>query len=126
MSINRVCLTGNLTKDIDVRATASGTNVASFTLAVNDRNGKEEKTYFIECVAWEQQAKYLSTYAKKGVKVGVEGKLQQRSYQSKNGNTVYVTEVVVDKAEILTPKKTETKVDVEKDEVQINDDDLPW
>ena len=96
MAINSVVLVGRLTKDPELRATlVSGANVCSFTLAVDDYNGKEKTAHFIECVAWEQPAKFLCAYCKKGSLVGLTGKLTQRSYDRKDGTKSYVIEVLV-------------------------------
>lgn len=102
--MNRVCLIGRLTKDLELRATPSGANVTSFTLAV-DNIGKDAGASFIECVAWNQQATFLTTYCKKGTKLAVEGRLQTRSYDRKDGTKAYVTEVIADRVENLSPKE---------------------
>lgn len=90
--INSVVLTGRLTKDIELRRTTSGKTCTSFTLAVN-RN--REETDFINCVAWNQEAESLEKYTKKGSLIGIEGRIQTRSYNDKNGKKVYITEVLV-------------------------------
>ena len=138
MSINRVVLTGRLTKDVELRATATGNNVASFTVAVDGftkdaNNNTVSQASFISCVAWSQSAKFVSTYCKKGTLVALEGRLQSRSYDGKNGK-VYVTEVVVDRIENLSPKDGNQdsnnegiSVDDENDEsLSFSDDDLPF
>ena len=140
MSINRVVLTGRLTKDVELRATASGNNVASFTVAVDgfakdQNNNTVAQASFINCVAWSQSAKFVSTYCKKGTLVALEGRLQSRSYDGKNGK-VYVTEVVVDRIENLSPKDGNQpssdneglSIDDENDNQSLSysDDDLPF
>lgn len=90
--INNVVLTGRLTKDIELRRTTSGKTCTSFILAVN-RN--REETDFINCVAWNQEAESLEKYTKKGSLIGIEGRIQTRSYNDKNGKKVYITEVLV-------------------------------
>ena len=140
MSINRVVLTGRLTKDVELRATATGNNVASFTVAVDGfakdaNNNTVSQASFINCVAWSQSAKFVSTYCKKGTLVALEGRLQSRSYDGKNGK-VYVTEVVVDRIENLSPKDGSQdnsnegiSVDNENEEESLSsysDDDLPF
>ncbi len=109
MSINRVVLTGRLTKDVELRVTASSVNVASFTVAVDgftkdQNNNTVNQASFISCVAWNQSAKFLSTYCKKGSMVALEGRLQTRSYDRRDGTKAYVTEVVVDRVENLSPR----------------------
>lgn len=102
--INRVVLVGRLTKDIEVRKTTSGLSTTTFTLACNrrytskDSNGQTAD--FINCVAWRQQADFLGSYAHKGNIVGIEGRIQTRSYDGQNGK-VYVTEVVCDSVQLI-------------------------
>lgn len=96
--INRVVLTGRLTRDMELRRTQSGTSVVSFTLAV-DRNFKKEgqpEADFINCVAWNRQAETMAQYLHRGSLIGVDGRLQTRNYENQQGQRVYVTEVVVD------------------------------
>ena len=107
--INKSIIAGRLTKDVDLRKTGSGTSVASFTLAVNRRFAKEgeQEADFINCVAWKQSADFLAQYAGKGDLIGVEGRIQTRSYDDQNGRKVYVTEVVCDNVSILASKNKE-------------------
>ena len=96
--INRVVLTGRLTRDLELRRTQSGTSVVSFTLAV-DRNFRREgqpEADFINCVAWNRQAETMAQYLHRGSLIGVDGRLQTRNYENQQGQRVYVTEVVVD------------------------------
>ncbi|WP_010053685.1 single-stranded DNA-binding protein [Carnobacterium maltaromaticum] len=105
--INRVVLVGRLTKDADLKYTSSGTAVASFTLAVNrqftNQSGEREAD-FINCVVWRKQAESLANFTRKGSLIGVEGRLQTRSYDNQQGQRVYVTEVVVDSFSLLESK----------------------
>ncbi|KRN84200.1 single-stranded DNA binding protein (Ssb) [Carnobacterium maltaromaticum] len=105
--INRVVLVGRLTKDSDLKYTSSGTAVASFTLAVNrqftNQSGEREAD-FINCVVWRKQAESLANFTRKGSLIGVEGRLQTRSYDNQQGQRVYVTEVVVDIFSLLESK----------------------
>ena len=82
-----------------MKTTQSGVSVLSFSIAV-DRNfvrqGEERQTDFIDCVAWRQQAEFINKYFGKGRMICVEGTLQKRSYDDRNGNKRWVTEVVVD------------------------------
>ena len=100
--INNVVLVGRLTRDPELRKTQSGTSVLSFTCAVNRRFQSQEQTAdFINCVAWNQTADFLSRYATKGALVSVEGRIQTRNYEDKTGNRVYVTEVVAEQVQLL-------------------------
>ena len=98
--MNSVQLMGHLAKDVELRYTASGRQVATFTVAATntykEQNGEaKEFTAFVNCVAWGQQAEYLSQF-QKGDRVFVQGRLQTRSYEVKDGTKRYVTEVVAD------------------------------
>ena len=103
--INTVVLTGRLTKDIELRRTTSGKTCTSFTLAVN-RNKQE--TDFINCVAWDKVAELLERYTHKGSQIGVEGRIQTRNYDDRNGKKVYITEVLVNSISFLEPIKSDT------------------
>ncbi len=107
--INRVVLVGRLTKDVEVRKTQTGLSVASFTVACDRRVSKsqdnsQQTADFINCVAWRQSADFLGQYARKGAMVGVDGRLQTRSYDRQDGTKAYVTEVVCDNVNILESK----------------------
>ncbi|HIB1875460.1 TPA: single-stranded DNA-binding protein [Enterococcus faecium] len=105
--INSVTLVGRLTKDPDLRYTASGTTVATFTLAVNrnftNQNGNREAD-FINCVIWRKPAETMATLAKKGSIIGIVGRIQTRTYDNQQGQRVYVTEVVADNFQLLESK----------------------
>lgn len=109
--INNVVLVGRLTKDPDLRYTTSGTGVATFTLAVNrnftSADGNREAD-FINCVIWRKPAETLANYAKKGVLIGVTGRIQTRSYDNQQGQKVYVTEVIADNFQLLESKKADS------------------
>lgn len=109
--INNVTLVGRLTKDPDLRYTSSGTGVATFTLAVNrnftSADGTREAD-FINCVIWRKPAETLANYAKKGVLIGVTGRIQTRSYDNQQGQKVYVTEVIADNFQLLESKKADS------------------
>lgn len=103
--INRVILVGRLTKDPALRKTQSGTSVVSFSLAVNRRvqNG-EQQADFINCVAWNKTADLMAQYLKKGALIGVEGRIQSRSYDDQSGKRVYVQEVICESVQFLESK----------------------
>ena len=106
--INRVVLTGRLTRDIELRRTQSGAAVASFTLAV-DRSFKREgqpEADFINCVAWNRSAETMAQYLHKGSLIGVDGRIQTRNYDNQQGQRVYVTEVNVQNFHFLESKGT--------------------
>ncbi|MGX8851176.1 single-stranded DNA-binding protein [Amedibacillus sp. YH-ame10] len=104
--INRVVLVGRMTKDPVLRKTASGASVVSFTIAC-DRRVKTEgqpTADFINTVAWNKTADIVAQYTHKGSLVGVEGRIQTRSYDDQSGKRVYITEVVADSVQFLESK----------------------
>ena len=107
--INRVVLVGRLTRDVEVRKTASGLSVATFTVACDRRvargqdGNNQQSADFISCGAWRQAADFLGSYAHKGALVGVEGRIQTRNYD-RDGQKVYITEVVCDTVNLLESK----------------------
>ncbi|WP_333604122.1 single-stranded DNA-binding protein [Lactobacillus acetotolerans] len=107
--INRATLTGRLTRDVELRYTQSGVAAGSFTLAV-DRNFKnannERESDFINCVIWRKSAENLANMTHKGSLIGIDGCIQTRNYENKQGNRVYVTEVVVENFALLEPKSS--------------------
>lgn len=109
--INNVTLVGRLTKDPDLKYTGNGTAVATFTLAVNrnftNQSGEREAD-FVNCVIWRKPAETLANYAKKGVLIGITGRIQTRSYDNQQGQRVYVTEVVADNFQLLESKKADS------------------
>ena len=105
---NKVILMGRITKDIELKATQTGTSVCSFSIAVDRRftdKGGERVTDFFNCVAWRQQAEFIQKHFGKGNLILVEGELQTRNYKDKDGRTVYVTEIIVDRASFTGEKK---------------------
>lgn len=104
--INRVVLIGRLTRDPELRKTQSGTSVCSFTVAVNRRQNQDgtQEADFINCVAWNKLADNIQLYQKKGNQLGIEGRINTRSYDNRQGQKVYVTEVVAENVQFLTPR----------------------
>ena len=109
--INRVVLVGRLTKDPELRYTPNGVAVCTFTLAVNrhftNQQGEREAD-FVNCVAWRGTAENLANYQKKGNLIGIDGRIQTRSYEGNDGKRRYVTEVIAESVQFLEPKKDET------------------
>lgn len=107
MSINRVNISGNLTRDPELRATAGGTQVLSFGVAVNDRrrnpqNGEwEDYPNFVDCTMFGTRAEAVSRYLSKGSKVAIEGKLRYSSWE-RDGQRRSKLEVIVDEIEFLS------------------------
>lgn len=106
MSINRVNISGNLTREAELRQTASGVNILSFTVAVSDRrkdgNGQwSDFPNYVDCSMFGSRAEALSTYLLKGVKVAIEGKLRWSQWETKDGSKRSKLEVVVDDIELM-------------------------
>ncbi len=98
---NKVIMLGRITQDLELRTTPQGTSVLTFSIAVDRRfqtKGEEKKSDFFNCVAWRNEAEFISRYWSKGRPILVEGELQNRSYVDKNGTTRYITEIIVDRA----------------------------
>jgi single-strand DNA-binding protein len=103
--MNKIIISGRLTKDPDVRYTQSGKAVASFTVAVNRRFSKEQQTAdFINCVVWDKLAEICADHIAKGSQVIVEGRLQVRTYDAQDGTKRYVTEIVANEVEFTGGK----------------------
>ena len=99
--MNKVILTGRLTKDVELKYTTNNKPVTQFSLAVYR---DKEKTDFISIVAYNKTAELISKYCKKGMQVGIIGSLQTRHYTDKDGKEIYVTEVLCDLVEFLQNK----------------------
>ena len=108
MSINRVMITGNLTRDPELRETASGFQVMSFGIAVNDRRKNnqtgewEDYANFIDCTMFGARAASVSRFINKGSKVAIEGKLRWSQWQAQDGSKRSKIEVIVDEIEFLS------------------------
>ena len=135
--LNTVILMGRLTADPELKKTPSGVSVTTFTVAVTRsyvKQGEERQSDFIECVAWRNTADFICKYFRKGQMTAVQGIIQTRSYEDKQGNKRKAVEVLVDKAYFCGDKKTEAKPDFngfsqgsEDDFSQISDDeDMPF
>ena len=138
--MNKVCLIGRITKDPEIRYTTNNIAVATFSLAINrtykNANGEYDAD-FINCIAFRNTADLLGKYVHKGDQLGIEGHIQTRNYDDKDGKKVYVTEVVVDSLDFLQNKREEKNepvvetpvTDPYKDfgeAIEISDDDLPF
>ncbi|HOO67795.1 MAG TPA: single-stranded DNA-binding protein [Bacilli bacterium] len=123
--MNKVILIGRLTKDPDLRYTPSNVPAVNFTLAVNrnftNQNG-ERQADFINIVVWRKQAENVKKYITKGSQVAVEGRIQTRNYDDKDGKKVYVTEVVADNVQFLESKgQRAANVDIKMNEAPTTD-----
>ena len=111
--MNRICLTGNICKDIDLRYTKNNKGYCENTIAVRKDKKDNEGNYesdFIDFVTFEKKAEYLNTYAKKGDKIEIEGKLRVDTWKDEKEQYHTRNYVVVDKINILTSRPKEPKV----------------
>lgn len=116
--INRVVLVGRLTRNPELKRTNQGDAVTSFTIAVNrnySAKDGQQQADFITCVAWRKMAENVYKYCNKGNLIGVEGKLQSRSYENNQNQKVFVVEVFCDAVRFLESK---TKKDSATDELE--------
>lgn len=100
---------GRITNDLEVRQTASGLSVLRFNVAVDrpTKQGAEKQTDFISCTAWGQRAEFIYRYFGKGRMIALEGNIKTGSYQNKNGETVYTTDVIVERTSFTGEPKNE-------------------
>ena len=107
MNINVCVLSGRLTKAVELRATGSGTSVASFTMAVDDGWGDKKKTYFLPVIVWQKAVEACAKSLVKGQMVTVKGRITTRNWDDQQGQRHYVTEIVADNVEFgMRPKGT--------------------
>lgn len=135
--MNITMLVGRLTKDSELRFTENEKKVGNFTLAINrdykNTNGEYE-TDFINCVVFGEQAETLNKYTQKGDLIGVQGRLQTRNYEDKEGKKHYITEVLVNKVQFLSTKNAKNENNVESSDpyvemgnkVAFDEDSLPF
>ena len=126
--LNQVVLIGNLTRDPELRYTPDGTPVTSFTIAVNrpfvNRQGEREAD-FVPIVVWKKQAETCSEYLMKGSQVAIEGRLQVRNYEDKDGIRKWVTEVVARRVDFLQRLKKQFTSKISEEETQNEIDRVP-
>lgn len=153
MSLNRVVAVGRLTKDVSLKYTQNGKAVSNGTIAINrpfkNQSGENEAD-FINFVIWGKGAENLANYMRKGSQIGIDGRLQSRTYENNQGQTVFVTEVVADSVQFLeskggqksnSPEKQDTSqqqqvnaynnevnktLQNEGEQISISDQDLPF
>lgn len=105
--INKVILMGRLTRDPELRHTGSGTPVCSFTVAIDNGYGENRQTDFINCVAWNKSAEFVSNYFGKGKMIIVIGRIATRTWEGQDGKKNYVTEVVASEVSFGESKRSQ-------------------
>lgn len=129
--MNKVFLIGNLTRDPEQTQTPSGVAVCKFSIAVSrdfkDSDGNRE-TDFFNITVWRGRAETCGKYLKKGNKVGIVGRIQNRSYETKEGDKRTVTEIIADEVEFLTPKAEEPHLGkpYQRPTLEIDESDIPF
>jgi len=132
--MNRVILIGRLVKDPDLKATNGGTSICNFSIANNrtyvSGGEKKEQVSYFNCLAWGRSGEVINQYMKKGHKIGIDGHLQQRSWDDNDGNKHYVVEVVIENFQFLNDKNSgSSTADKVKDQFsgkEITEDDIPF
>lgn len=143
--MNKVILKGRITQDLELRTTINNKPVVRFTLAVNEGYGEGQRTNFINCEVWNKLAENLHKYCEKGSLLLLEGSIRVESYDGQDGQKKYVTKVLVQNIEYLDNKKKDSTENIANylqssaensaeesvssiytDEVEIEDDDIPW
>ena len=114
--MNKVFLIGRLTRDPEVRYTESGSLVGRFSIAVDRKFKKEGEPAadFFNCTTFGKQAEFTEKYLKKGIKMAVVGRIENDSYQNKDGQTVYSVKVMVDEMEFAEPKNANNTTPMEE------------
>lgn len=111
--INKIIMIGRLTADPSLRYTQGGTSVASFSIANNRsytaQNEKKEQVSYFNCVAWGKTGEVIAQHCKKGQRIGLEGRLQQRSWQDQSGQKRNIVEIVVENFQFLEGKGRESE-----------------
>lgn len=126
--MNRLVITGNLTRDPELRTTQSGKSVCTFTVAVN-RRGQQKETDYFRVSAWDKLGENCNQFLAKGRKVAVVGSVSVHTYTTQNGETRADLAVVAQEVEFLTPKAEERAPEAptfENGYTEVEDDDLPF
>ena len=125
--INKVILMGRLTRDPEMRHTNSGTPVTSFSVAINNGYGEKQQTDFVNCVAWNKTAEFVTKNFTKGKMIIVIGRITTRSWETQDGKRAYATEVVANEVnfgESKTSPQLNTPQTAAQPPMQDDDDDF--
>lgn len=130
MSVNRVTISGNIGRDPELRSTASGTAVLSFSVCVNDRqkvNGEwKDKPNWVDCIIFGNRAESVSRYLSKGSHVTVDGRLSQNTWETKEGQRRSKLEVIVDNIDFSGSKRADAQAEPQAEPETPYDDDIPF
>lgn len=125
--MNRVVLVGRITKDPELKKTSNNNSVVNFTIAINrtyTSASGERETDFINCVAWNKTAENMAAYVSKGALIGVEGRIQTRTYDDNDGKRVYLTEVYVDNLQFLESRSSSNQPSTNQNFQQKSEDNF--
>ena len=132
MSINRVIISGNLTRDPETRSTAGDMVVLQFSVAVNERRKNsqtgewEDRANFLDCTMFGKRAESLSKYLLKGTKVAVEGRLRWSQWENKDGEKRAKVEIVVDEVELMAGREKAEPTPQKAVQHSMYDEDIPF
>ena len=132
--INKVILMGRLTRDPEMRHTNSGTPVTTFSIAINSGYGENQRTDFVNCLAWNKTAEFVTKYFAKGKMIVIaDGRISTRSWETQDGKRAYATEVIANEVsfgETKSSQQTVTQPPMQDDDDDFTpldeDDDLPF
>ena len=133
--INKVILMGRLTRDPEMRHTNSGTPVTTFSIAIDNGYGENQRTDFVNCLAWNKTAEFVTKYFAKGKMIVIaDGRISTRSWETQDGKRAYATEVVANEVsfgESKSSQQTATQPPMQDDDddftpLDEEDDDLPF
>lgn len=112
--MNKVCLTGRICKDLELRYNSSNVSYTRFSLAVNRNFKNQQGEYeadFINCVAWRERAEMMAKHLSKGSQIAIEGRIQTGKYVDKDGNNHYTSDIIVENITFLDSKKKENQLE---------------
>lgn len=131
--MNKIIINGRLTKDVETKVTQSNTKIANISVAVRRNYKNSEGNYdsdFFNVTAFGNQAEFLEKYFKKGQEILISGHLQNRSWETENGEKRYATDIIVETVDFIGSKQNNTSELESKPEVEVkeenNSDDLPF
>lgn len=125
--LNKTIIHGRLVRDVELRKTQTNTAVASFTVAWSEKYKGTERKLFMPCVAWGNNAEFITKYFVKGQEICVEGYLTSRQWMDDEGNKREVIELTVDKAHFCGKREAVPSINIPEGDANFNmDDDLPF
>ena len=135
--LNRTVLVGRIVRDPELKRTTSGTSVTSFTVAIDNptKTGGDKTTSFIPCTCWSKTAENVAKYCPKGTLVGIDGRINQRSYEAKNGGKHSIVEIIAENVQFLEKKNANgegedfplpSEEEVSHEGIDTSDDELPF